>query len=138
MAEGMVKRNMEEQKDAQDEERRKEKGGVPIGSNGLTISHLQFVDDAMIFCKPNLENLRNVKRVLKCFKLVSRLNINFHKSGLMGVGVGSQMVRMAVNSINYRIGELPTVYLGFLLRTRHSSIRMWKHNFQKKNVEANH
>lgn len=86
--------------------------GVPIGRNGLVISHLQFIDNTMIFYKPQHQNLINAKRVLRCFQLVCSLKNNFHKSSLIGIGVDDQLVRRRAGRIACRIGELPSVYLG--------------------------
>lgn len=41
--------------------------GIQVRRNGLTVLHLQFADDIMIFCYPNLEEIRNIKKVLKIF-----------------------------------------------------------------------
>ncbi|KAK2656845.1 hypothetical protein Ddye_009897 [Dipteronia dyeriana] len=47
---------------------------------------LLFVDDMISFLEPNMEYLLNVKRILRCFELVSGLRVNFHKSCLVRVG----------------------------------------------------
>ena len=63
--------------------RAKEKGdinGLSVGNNGPVLTHLQFVDDTMVFCAADKEELLNIKRILRCFELVSGLKINFFKS----------------------------------------------------------
>ncbi|EOY26200.1 Uncharacterized protein TCM_027627 [Theobroma cacao] len=59
---------------------------IPISEKNLNLCHLQYVDDALLFYQPNLECLLNMKRVLRCFQIVLRLNTNFLKSSLLGVG----------------------------------------------------
>jgi len=36
--------------------------GLCVGSGSTTITHLQFADDTLIFCEPNIEQLQNIKR----------------------------------------------------------------------------
>ena len=49
-----------------------------VSSIGL-ISHIQFANVTLIFVKPRLEQLINVKRLLRSFELVSGLKVNFFK-----------------------------------------------------------
>ncbi|GJY76043.1 RNA-directed DNA polymerase, eukaryota [Tanacetum coccineum] len=54
--------------------------GVEVGVDKVHVSHLQFVDDALIlgdWSKPNNENL---SRILTCFHLTSGFKVNFSKS----------------------------------------------------------
>ncbi|KAK2651628.1 hypothetical protein Ddye_011484 [Dipteronia dyeriana] len=60
--------------------------GVNFGSEGVNITHLQFVDDMIVFLKPSLSYLKYLKRILRCFEIVSGLRINFHKSCIARVG----------------------------------------------------
>jgi hypothetical protein len=52
--------------------------GWCLVENGLT--HLQYVDDTVIFQKNNESNLRNMKFILYCFEAISGMKINFDKS----------------------------------------------------------
>ena len=61
--------------------------GVKVGSNRVVLSHLQFADDSILFCEVEVEEVRTVKRVLRCFEILSGLRINYHKSVVCGVGV---------------------------------------------------
>ena len=54
--------------------------GIKVGYNGLLVSHLQYTDDTIIFCELVTEQLLNVKRVLRCFQVMSGLKINFQKN----------------------------------------------------------
>ncbi|KAK3226753.1 hypothetical protein Dsin_006615 [Dipteronia sinensis] len=47
--------------------------GVIFGDNDVHISHLQFVDDTMLFLQPGEDYLRNAKRILRCFELALSL-----------------------------------------------------------------
>ncbi|KAK2638837.1 hypothetical protein Ddye_026632 [Dipteronia dyeriana] len=45
----------------------------------------EVADDIVLFLEPKLEYLVNVKRILQCFELASRLRINFYKSCVVKV-----------------------------------------------------
>lgn len=52
----------------------------------LTISHLLFADDALLFCGVDLDQIKALKALLLCFVVVSNLRVNFEKSKLVPVG----------------------------------------------------
>ncbi|XP_058185636.1 uncharacterized protein LOC131302861 [Rhododendron vialii] len=49
-------------------------------------------DDTVLFCNNDLEELSNIKRILRCFQLMSGLRINFSKSSLCGIKIPHQDV----------------------------------------------
>lgn len=49
----------------------------------------------MIFCPPKLEYLMNVKKALISFQLASGLQVNFHKSSIIGVNVDDSWINIA-------------------------------------------
>ena len=59
--------------------------GVSFRRDEVQLSHLQFADDTVVFLKPKIEYLLNLKRLIRCFELSSGLKINFHKSCLASV-----------------------------------------------------
>ncbi|KAK3218547.1 hypothetical protein Dsin_012517 [Dipteronia sinensis] len=60
--------------------------GVRFRLNEVHTTHLQFADDTIMFIKPRVEFLINLKRILCYFELGSGLRINFHKSCIVKVG----------------------------------------------------
>lgn len=58
--------------------------GIRLKEGMNSISHLQFADDTIVFLKPSLANVQNLKKILQCFQLSSGLKINFGKSSLYG------------------------------------------------------
>lgn len=56
--------------------------GFDVGRNGDAITHLQFVDDTTLFSSTNWEEIIILKRILRCFQLVSGLKVNLAKSML--------------------------------------------------------
>lgn len=61
--------------------------GIELCKNGTTISHLQYVDDKIMFFPPNSQFLLNIKFVLILFQLTSGLQVNFHKISIIGLNV---------------------------------------------------
>ncbi|GJX92002.1 putative RNA-directed DNA polymerase [Tanacetum coccineum] len=86
--------------------------GIVVGSDRVTVSHLQYVVDTIFFGEWNKENAKSLMCILKCFEEVSDLRVNFNKSKLYGVGVtGGEIVEMA-RWMSCGVGELPITYLG--------------------------
>ncbi|XP_057746528.1 uncharacterized protein LOC130965782 [Arachis stenosperma] len=54
-----------------------------VGIDSIELSHLQFADGTILFCPPEDETIKNYKRLLRCFELMSGLSINFDKSSLI-------------------------------------------------------
>lgn len=86
--------------------------GFEAVKNGKMISHLQFADDAILFCSANEEEVFMLKRILRCFQLVSGLKVNLCKSSLVGVGCSGALVRLLARKIHCNNGKLPAMYLG--------------------------
>jgi len=62
--------------------------GYQLGrERSVSVSHLQFVDDTLILGDKSWVNVRAMRVVLHLFATMSSLNINFHKSELVGVNV---------------------------------------------------
>ncbi|KAK2644345.1 hypothetical protein Ddye_019540 [Dipteronia dyeriana] len=54
--------------------------GKVFGRDKVHITHLQFVNDTILFIDANAESVLNMRRILRCFEIRSGLKINFHKS----------------------------------------------------------
>ncbi|KAL4322009.1 hypothetical protein AHAS_Ahas14G0167600 [Arachis hypogaea] len=61
-----------------------------VGRDNIELSHLQFADDTILFCPPEEETVRNYKRLLRCFEMMSGLSINFEKSNLISVNCSQE------------------------------------------------
>ncbi|XP_028064073.1 uncharacterized protein LOC114267248 [Camellia sinensis] len=110
-------------------EKAKEEGllrGVKVGPNELILSHLQFVDDTTILCEADWEEIVAVKRILRCFELMSSLKINFYKSIVYGVGVRDNLVKVFVTKLNCLSQKLPMNYLGLPLGANLRRMSTWK------------
>jgi hypothetical protein len=70
--------------------RRTEEAGLIRGfkasnvvEDGLSVSHLLFADDTIVFCDAELEQLLHLRMVLLCFEAVTGLGVNMSKSELV-------------------------------------------------------
>ena len=77
-------------------------GGFILGCNikgrdgaALTIPHLLYADDTIIFCEAKEEQLLHHSWILLWFEASSRLKINLNKSELISVGVVENMDALA-------------------------------------------
>ena len=61
--------------------------GVVVGDQDFRLTQLQFADDMIIFCEAEERELVMIKKILRCFEVLSFLTINYHKSMVSGVGV---------------------------------------------------
>lgn len=99
--------------------------GIPSRPNGLIVSHLQYADDTLIFCPPNIEYLSNIKKTLIAFHLASGLAVNFHKSAIYGINVEDSWLNHAAGTLLCRTGTLPFSYLGLPIRDKPSKLGTW-------------
>lgn len=53
--------------------------GFVVGNEDLQISQLQFANDTVIFCDVEVRQLRALRCVPRCFKVVSGLKMNLSK-----------------------------------------------------------
>ena len=63
--------------------------GFLVGNSAgtlLTVSHLLFADDTLIFCDTNSHHLAALRGILARFEVVSGLKINLLKSKLVPIG----------------------------------------------------
>ncbi|XP_028101025.1 uncharacterized protein LOC114300334 [Camellia sinensis] len=89
--------------------------GASVGGNDLRISHLQFADDTIVFCEGDHEEVLNIKRVLRCFEVMSGLKINYHKSAICGVGFQEDEISGLALRLNCQWKNLPFNFLGLPL-----------------------
>lgn len=99
--------------------------GIPVSNGGIKISHLQYADDTIIFCPPDLDVLLNIKKSLIVFHLTSGLKVNFFKSSLMGVNLDDTWLDNAATALQRKRGSLPFDYLGLPIGGSSSRIARW-------------
>ena len=101
---------------------------------GVEVSHLLFVDDTLILCVANKENLEYLCWVFMWFEVILGLKINLEKKELIPIGNVSKLEEL-VEILGCKVCALPTTYLGLPLGAPHKSYRVWEgveERFQKR------
>ena len=57
----------------------------------LSVSHLLFADDTVVFCDADPEQLLHLRMVLSCFEAVTGLGVNMGKSEVVPMGEVSNL-----------------------------------------------
>ncbi|GJZ89940.1 putative RNA-directed DNA polymerase [Tanacetum coccineum] len=104
---------------------------IQCGLRQVDISHLQFVDDALILGKWSLENARTLCHILRCFTLASGLKVNFSKSKLFGVGVNATEIQSFANILDSQASTFPCSYLRLPIGANMSKACNWKPIIEK-------
>lgn len=79
----------------------------------------------IIFCPPNMNYLLNIKKTLILFQLASDLQVNFHKSSIMGIHVDESWLQDAANALLCKVGNFPFTYLGLPIGGHISRKALW-------------
>ena len=85
------------------------------GLDGLSVSHLLYADDTILFCDNDPEKLVHIRLVLTCFEAVTGLKVNMSKSEMVPIGEVSNLPVLA-DILCCKIGSLPISYLGMPLQ----------------------
>ena len=96
----------------------------------LAVSHLLFVDDTLIFCDDDLDQVLFLRMLLIWFEAVSGLKINLGKSELVPVGMVHNF-DLLLNVLFCKQGTLPMKYLGLLLGTKFKDKTTWNPILEK-------
>ncbi|KAL7167071.1 hypothetical protein ACSBR2_037692 [Camellia fascicularis] len=99
--------------------------GAVIGHKETNVTYLQFVDDTVVFCKAEEQEILNVKRILRCFEVLFGLRINFYKSHVCGVGVQEEVLADFAEKLNCQSKKLPFMYLGLPLGASPKRRSIW-------------
>ncbi|XP_028121381.1 uncharacterized protein LOC114318646 [Camellia sinensis] len=85
--------------------------GVKIGIGGVVLSHLQFANDSLFLCETEDEEVKSLKRILRCFEVISGLRINYHKSQICGMGVPDESLASFASILNWSNSTLLEYYM---------------------------
>ncbi|XP_057744783.1 uncharacterized protein LOC130962610 [Arachis stenosperma] len=86
-----------------------------VRKDNIELSHLQFADDTILFCPPEEETIRNYKRLLWCFEMMSGLSINFDKYSLILVDCEQEWAQRMCSLLWCKEATLPVKYLSISL-----------------------
>ena len=92
----------------------------PIICGALSVTHVIFADDLMIFLKADKKNARHLKLVLWDFTALSRLTINSSKSAIFFGGPVKHCNWIAAH-LDLSQGQLLVTYLGLPLMSKRLS-----------------
>ena len=87
----------------------------------LSISHLLYADDTLLFCEADIDQLKFISWILMWFEAMPGLKINLTKSEIIPIGLVTNLVELA-SELGCKIGSLPTSYLGLPLGAKHKTL----------------
>ena len=90
----------------------------------LSISHLLFADDTIVFCEADCDQILHLRMVLAGFEAVTGLGVNMGKSELVPVGEVSNVDQLA-ELLCCKVGSLPMSYLGMSLGASFKASSIW-------------
>jgi hypothetical protein len=96
--------------------------GFKVGN--VTVSHLLFADDTLIFCKDNPDQLAYLRGIFLLFEAASGLKVNLAKSVLIPVG-NVQQVDYLASILGCGVASLPFEYLGLPLGAPNNASHIW-------------
>ncbi|CAM8980253.1 unnamed protein product [Rhodiola kirilowii] len=99
--------------------------GVEWAKNGAGLTHLQFADDTILFCRPEMQEVRKIKHILTSFAVCSGLSINFSKSRCLGISLEEEEVQKFADVMGCPMGKFPLNYLGMQVGLNPSTISTW-------------
>ncbi|CAN1805032.1 Putative ribonuclease H protein At1g65750 [Linum perenne] len=88
------------------------------------VTHVLYADDTMIFCEADESQIVTLMATLVCFKVVSGLRVNYHKSRMFPVGDVPNAEALA-ERFGCEMGSFPSLYLGLPLGVRAVSKALW-------------
>ncbi|PNY14688.1 cysteine-rich receptor-like protein kinase, partial [Trifolium pratense] len=87
--------------------------GYSVGELAVTqVSHLQFADHTLLMGTKRWANVRAMRTVLVLLESMSGLQVNFHKSMLVGVNIPDSWLGEAASALCCNVGKIPFLYLG--------------------------
>ena len=101
-----------------------------VNSIGVSISHLLFADDTILFCNASKEQLLSIRLVLSCFQAFMGLKVNIGKSEIVPVGEVNNLDALA-NILHCRVGSLPMKFLGMSLESSFKTTSIWNPLLEK-------
>jgi hypothetical protein len=100
----------------------------------MVVSHLLFANDTLIFCEPNVEQLRNLRCLVLCFKVVSGLKINLSKSDIVPVGEVDDVEGLS-RILGCGLVSLPIKYLDLPLGAQYKASNIWCNIIEKTEIK---
>ncbi|KAI3821231.1 hypothetical protein L1987_08792 [Smallanthus sonchifolius] len=99
--------------------------GVRLPNSGPTVTHSMYADDVFFIGEWDKENVSNLKRILRCFYIISGLKINYNKSKLIGVGASDQECNEFASIMGCMKDTLPIQHLGMPIGANMRLAKNW-------------
>ena len=100
---------------------------VHIGKEKISLKHLQFADDTLIFAPKSPRVVANYFRILDVFALMSGLHLNYNKSCFISWNVNDHAwARETAENMGCSHSSCPFTYLGFPLGDHMNRKSAWK------------
>ena len=87
------------------------------GCQSLSITHLCFANDLMVFVEGLKQSVQGALTVFEEFEVWSGLSISVEKSTIYMAGVSDVEKRSILSNFKFAVGELPVHYLSLPLMT---------------------
>ena len=91
----------------------------------MEVKLLQFVDDTLIMCDSNIQNICVVKPMLRFFEICYGFRINFFKSKISALGLDINVLKMFSEVLHCSIMNIQFVYLGLPIGGNPSKAYFW-------------
>ena len=85
----------------------------------------------MLFCEVSLREVRRVKKILDMFVEASGMEINKDKSCTFIFNTPESIKIYLTRTLGFRLGELPTKYIGNQLALNPTRVSNWYHTIDK-------
>lgn len=102
--------------------------------NNMAICHLLYADDTVIFCEPEVEQIRYIRMIPVVFEACSGLRVNWRNSSLFPIKEFPNIQSLAC-ILACRVENLPTAYLGMPSEHKHKAMEIWKGIIEKTEIK---
>ena len=93
--------------------------GIKVGRNGLSFSHLLFVDDSLLFFKKDKNSVQNLQLILEWYCSISGQSINLAKSDVLcSPNMPMEEKVGLANNLKVNLVQQPSKYLGVHFKLR--------------------
>ncbi|KAJ0597688.1 putative RNA-directed DNA polymerase [Helianthus annuus] len=100
--------------------------GLRLPNGGPLISHLFYADNVVFVGEGNLEHVKNLAWILRCFYVASGIRVSPSKSKVYGVGLDDSSMGRFAKALNCSVGSFPFIYLGMMVGSNMNIIANWK------------
>jgi hypothetical protein len=96
---------------------------LPIPNADSDFPIIQYADDTLLIMQADIDQVLALKEVLKVFSQSTGLQINYHKSSMVGINVADNVMAQLAAGFGCQIGALPFTYLGLSVGTTRPTIQ---------------